>query len=108
MYVHTSRWPYGYPPFHYAHGNKHMGTHDIIRGTFATIVQNVNFHMGWKQLHALFLTMFKSCHWRVNIVLTNNEIHTLVDIVIIDSMWVDLFPSCAAQKFVAIDAIQIK
>jgi len=88
--VHTSHWPYRYSPFHYAYGNKHMGTHDVIRDTFVTIVQNVNFHMGWEQLHALSLTMFKSCHWWVNIVFTKDKIRTSVDIVIIDPMWVDL------------------
>jgi hypothetical protein len=82
--VHTSHWPYGYSPFRYAYGNKHMGTHDVIHNTFAIIVQNVNFHMGWEQLHALSLTTFKSYHWRVNIVFTKDEICTSVDIVIID------------------------
>ncbi len=107
--VHTSHWPYGYSPFYYAYGNKHMGTHDIICDTFVTIVQNVNFHMGWEQLHALFLTMFKSCHWRVNIVFTKDEIRTSVDTVIIDPMWVDLLSwSCATQRFIAFDTTQIK
>jgi hypothetical protein len=109
MCVHTSHWPYGYPPFHYAHGNKHMGTHDLIHDTFATIVQKVNFHMGWQQLHALSLATFKSCHWQVNIVFIKDEICTFIDIVIIDAMWMNLLPwFCATQRFVAFDAIQIK
>jgi hypothetical protein len=28
------------------HGNKHIGTHDAICNTFATITQNVGFHVG--------------------------------------------------------------
>jgi hypothetical protein len=102
MCVHTSHWPCGYPSFHYAHGNKHMKTHDVSCDIFVTIVQSVNFHMGWEPPHALFLTMFKSCHYRINIVLTKDEIRTPVDIVIIDPMWTDLLPwSCTTQRFVA-------
>jgi len=34
-----------------AHGNKHMGTHDAIYKTFATIVWDVSFHAGQEQLY---------------------------------------------------------
>jgi hypothetical protein len=42
-------------------------------------------------------------------VLTKNDIHTLVDIVITNSMQATLFPqSCATQRFVAFDVAQAK
>jgi hypothetical protein len=39
---------------HYADDNKHTKTHDVVRDTFATIVHDVNFHVGQKQLHVFF------------------------------------------------------
>jgi len=49
-----------------------------------------------------------SCQW-VNIVLTKNDIHTLIDIFIVDPMWADLLPKfCAIQEFVVFDATQAK
>ncbi len=42
------------------HGNEHTSTHDAICDTFATIPQDVGFHMGRKQLHALISTTFNS------------------------------------------------
>jgi hypothetical protein len=68
------------------HGNECIGTHDVICDTFATIVQDASFHMGREQLHALFSTTFNSSHRRVNNMLTKDGIHTLADIVIINSM----------------------
>jgi hypothetical protein len=47
---------------HYAHGNEHTKTHDAIHDTFATIVRDVGFHKGQKQLHALRSTTFNSFH----------------------------------------------
>jgi hypothetical protein len=44
----------------YAHGNRHIGTHDAIHNTFAAIVRDASFHMGREQLHALFSTTFNS------------------------------------------------
>jgi hypothetical protein len=67
-----------------AHGNEHTGTHNEIRNTFVAIVQNVGFHMGWKQLRALLATMFNSSCQRINIVLTKNDIHTLANIIIVN------------------------
>jgi hypothetical protein len=40
--------------------NEHTRTHDVIRDTFAAITWDVNFHMGWKQLHSFFLITFNS------------------------------------------------
>jgi len=46
----------------YAQGNEHIGTHDAIHDTFATIVQDVGFHRGEKQLHVLLSTTLNSFH----------------------------------------------
>ncbi len=72
-----------------AHGNECIGTHDTIHNTFATIVWDVGFHMGRKQLHALPSTTFNSFRWQIDIVLTKNDIRTLTHIVI-DPTQVDL------------------
>jgi hypothetical protein len=65
--------------------------------------------MGGKQLHAFPSVTINSSHQRVNIVLTKDGIHTLVDIVIVDRTRVDLLPqSCTTQGFVASDATQAK
>ncbi len=54
-------------------------------------------------------TMFNSsCGW-VDIILTKDGIHTLIDFFIADPMWGDLLhKSCATPKFVAFDAAQAK
>jgi hypothetical protein len=44
------------------HGNECMRTHNAVCDTFVAIVRNANFHMGWKQLHALPLITFNSSH----------------------------------------------
>ncbi len=33
---------------HCAHGNKHIGTHDAVHNTFATIARDASFHVGRK------------------------------------------------------------
>jgi len=40
--------PMGIHLLHYVHGNECTWTHDAIRDTFAAIMQDVGFHMGWK------------------------------------------------------------
>jgi len=64
-----------------AHGNELTGTHDTICDTFAIIMRNVSFHMGWKQLQVLPSTMFNSTCWRIDIVLIKDGTHTLIDVV---------------------------
>jgi hypothetical protein len=66
------------------HDNKRIGTHDAIHDTFATITRNASFHMGREQLHVLSSTTFNSSRRQINIVLTKDGIHTLVNIVIVD------------------------
>jgi hypothetical protein len=91
------------------HGNKRTWTHDVVRDTFATIVWDVGFHVGWKHLHAFLSNMFNSFRWQVNIVLTKDDIHTLIDIVIANLTQMDLlFWSCTTQGFVAYNAFQTK
>jgi hypothetical protein len=91
------------------HSNEHIKTHDGICDTFVTSVRDVNFHVGWKQLHALPSTTFNSsCRW-VDVVFTKYGIHTLVDVIIVNPTWTDLLPwSCRTRGFVAPNAIQAK
>jgi hypothetical protein len=94
---------------HYTHGNKHTRTHYANHNTFVVIVWDVNFHVGWKQLHVLLSTSFNSSRWQIDIMFTKYGICTLSDIVIADLMWLDLLPwSCTTQRFVAFDATQAK
>jgi hypothetical protein len=91
------------------HGNEHKRIQDVICDTFVAIVWNVDFHVGWKQLHALPSTTFNFFGWWVDIVFTKDDIRTVVDIVIVDSTWAYLLArSCAIQGFVALDLTQIK
>jgi hypothetical protein len=93
MSTHTSHQPYGGIHFlHCGHGKKCIKTHDVICKTFIVIVQNVGFHVWWKQLHALPSTTFDSSYQWVNIVFIKNGIRTLSNVVISDphyyKMWV--------------------
>jgi len=92
-----------------AHGNERTWIHDAICDTFAAIVQDVNCHMGWKQLHVLLSNTFNSPCQQVDIVLTKDGIRILVDVVIVNPTRTDLLPwSCATQGFVASNAIHTK
>jgi len=94
---------------YYVQGNEHMGTHDVVCNTFATIARDVGFHVGWKQLHVLPSTTFNSSCQQVDIVLTKDGIRTLVNIVIANPTWAYLLPwSCAPQGFTTFDAAQAK
>lgn len=94
---------------HCAHNNEHTRTQDAICSTFVTIVRNAIFYMRQEQLQVLPSTMFNSSCWRVDIVFTKDDIHTLVDIVIADSTQANLFSwSCATQRFVAFNVVQAK
>jgi hypothetical protein len=74
------------------HGNKCTRTHDAIHDTFVAITQDVGFHVGQKQVYLFLSTMFNSFPQRINIVLTKNGIHTLVDITIVDPTQANLLP----------------
>jgi len=63
------------------HDNKCTRTHDVIYDTFVTIVQDIDFHVRWEQLHVSLSITFNSSHWQINIVLTKDGICTLVDVV---------------------------
>jgi hypothetical protein len=68
-----------------------MNTHDAICNTFVVIAHDANFHAGWKQLHALFLITFHSFRQWIDIMLTKDGIHTLVNVVIVNSTKANLF-----------------
>jgi hypothetical protein len=55
------------------HGNEHIGPHDKICDTFAAIMRDANFHVGWEQLHAFILATFNSSHQWIDIVLNKME-----------------------------------
>ncbi len=94
---------------HCVHGNECTRTHDVICNTFAAIAWNVGFHMGQKELHVLFSTTFNSSCCQINIVLTKDGIHTLVNIIIIDPTQAYLLPqSCTTQRFITFNVTQIK
>jgi len=89
-----------------AHGNERTRTHDAVCDIFVAIAWNVGFHIGQKQLYALHSTTFNSFHWQVDIMFAKDGIHTIVNIVIANPTYVDLFiRSCTTQKFVASNAI---
>ncbi len=101
--------PMGIHFLHSTHVNKHIRTHDLIRDTFVAIVQDVGFHVRWKQLHALPSTTFNSSCQRINIVFTKDDIRTLFDVVNVDPTQADLFPrSCTTQWFVVLNVAQAK
>jgi hypothetical protein len=77
---------------HCVHGNDRTRTYDANCDTFVAIVQDVGFHVGWKQLHAFPSNMFNSSRWWVDIVFIKNGIRTLVDIVITNLTQANLFP----------------
>jgi hypothetical protein len=53
--------------------------------------------------------MFNSSRQEVNIVLTKDEIHTLINVVIVNPTRAYLFPQFdATQKFITYDATQAK
>jgi len=87
-----------------AHGNECTWTHDAVRDTFVTIVRDDGFHVGWEQLHAFPSNMFNSSCWQVDIVLTKNDICTLIDPTRMDL----LFRFCTTQGFATYNVFQIK
>jgi hypothetical protein len=92
-----------------AHGNECTWTHDVVHDTFVTIVRDDGFHVGWEQLHVFPSNMFNSSCWQVDIVLTKDDICTLIDIIIIDPTRMDLlFRFCTTQGFVAYNGFKSK
>jgi hypothetical protein len=53
---------------HCAHGNERTCTHDVIHNIFVAIALDVDFHVGWKQLHTFRSSTFHFSHWGVDIV----------------------------------------
>ncbi len=73
-----------------AHSNERTWTPDVVHDTFVTIVQNANFHVCQEQLHALPSLTFNSSYRWVNILFTKDGILILTDVIIVDSMNVNL------------------
>jgi hypothetical protein len=92
-----------------AHGNESIGTHDVICNTFNATTQDVSFHVGQEQLHALPSTTFNFFRWQIDIVFTKDGIRTLADVVIVDPTQAYLLPrSCTTQGFPTFDVAQAK
>jgi hypothetical protein len=79
-----------------AHNNECIRTHDGVCDTFVDIVRDVGFHVWW--LHVLLSNMFNSSHQWINIVFPKDDIHTLVNVVIVDPTWADLLPRSCVTK----------
>jgi hypothetical protein len=90
VHVHTSHQSYRCPPFTLRPWQWTQMHYDVVHNTFVAIAQDVNFYMGWKQLHTLPLTTFHFSHWGVDIVITKDGIRTLANIVIANPTWMDL------------------
>jgi len=87
--------------FHFlccTHGNKFIGTHDVVHNTFVAIVQDVGFDVRWKQLHALFSTMFNFFRWWINTVLIKDDIRTLANVIILTQCEKTYFPNIEQLK----------
>jgi len=76
--------PMGIHLLHYVHGGERVISHDVIWDVFASIVKNVRFHILQKQTHVLMLPSLQSSCWQVDIILLVDDVHTLVDVVIIN------------------------
>jgi hypothetical protein len=109
MCVHTSHQPYGYALFMlFSCQRTHMNPWCNL-WYLCCHYMKCWFHVGQEQLHVFLSNMFNPFCWQVNIVFTKDGIHTLANVVIIDLMWVDLFPQfCATQRFVASNVVQTK
>ncbi len=88
--------------------NTHITTHVAIHDTFAAIAWDVGFHVGREQLHEFLSITFNSFCRRIDIMIIKDDV-TLVDVLIANSMRVDLKPrSCATQGFATSDVTQAK
>jgi hypothetical protein len=60
-------------------------SHDV-QNTFASISKNVGFHIFHEQSHVLlmFSPLLQSSQQQVDVVLTTNEVNTMVEVVIIN------------------------
>jgi hypothetical protein len=94
---------------HCVHGNECTWTHDALCDTFATVVQDVGFHMGHQKPHAFPSTMFNSSCQHVNVVFIKDNFLTLVHVVIANPTWANLLPrSSTTLGLVASNATQAK
>ncbi len=62
----------------------------------------MEFYVLHERTHVLLLFSLQSFHWWVDIMLSTNDIHTLVDIVIVDPTQVDLVSHATSSCGVAV------
>ncbi len=90
-------------------GNERIEIHDVVCNNFVAIVWDVGFHVAREQLYMLSSNTFNSSYWWVDIVLTKDDIRTLVNVFIANPTQADLFPwSCATQRFGTFNTTQTK
>jgi hypothetical protein len=85
------------PPFFYSHGGEHIASHNVVKNAFTSTVRDVGFHVLHEQTHVLLSPFFQSSCWRVDIVLSVEDIHILVDVVIAKPTQVNLI-SCVISS----------
>jgi hypothetical protein len=69
--VHSSHCSFDYPSTkmcHCVHGR------DAIYDVFASIAEEITFHINWEQLHGIPLSMFQISRCHVHIVLSRNRV----------------------------------
>jgi len=72
--------------FHCTHGGERMLSHDIVRDAFASITRYSGFHVVHEQTHVLLFLTFESLCWWADIVLLVDDICTLADVIIVNSI----------------------
>jgi hypothetical protein len=71
-------------------GQWYISIHDVVRNVFACIFRNVGFHVSHEQTYVLPSPFFQSSHQWVNTMFTLDGVSILVDVVIIEPVWMDL------------------
>jgi hypothetical protein len=80
--------------FRYVHGGERMNLPDVVWDAFVAIAKDTRFHVSQKPTTlnpCPFTPALQSSHYQVNIVLSVDGVHTLVEVVIIDITRVDCF-----------------
>jgi hypothetical protein len=73
-----------------SHGGERITSNDVVRNVFASTTKDKWFHVSYEKTHVLSPLSLQSSHQQVDIVLSTNGIHTLVNMVIDDPTRGDL------------------
>jgi len=94
--------PMGIHLFRCANGGERTTSHDVVQDVFAYIMKDTRFHVLWEQTHIFLQPSLQSFYWQVDIVLSIDGIHTLVDVVITDFIQTYLVSQVALSCEVAV------